>query len=182
MWMTVGIIVFLLIGIYSGTRRGLILQLILSIGFLISYYFASRYYLEVSEYLQLLIPYPSASIDDSFEFYSGALSLQLDEAFYHGISFLLILFLGWLATRFIGGLSRGVKYLPVVKQANSLGGAVIGGILSYVEIFLLLFVLTMLPLDFIQEQFSNSGLARMIVSSTPILSEQIYSWWVSTIN
>ncbi|MER2294358.1 MAG: CvpA family protein [Desemzia incerta] len=182
MWMTFGIIVFLLIGIYSGAKRGLVLQLILSIGFLVSYYFASRYYLEVSEYLQLVVPYPSASIDDSFVFYSGALSFQLDEAFYHGISFLLIIFLGWLVTRFIGGLSRGVKFLPVVKQANSVGGAVIGGVISYVEVFLLLFVLTMLPIDFVQEQFASSGLAKMIVTNTPILSEQIYSWWVSTIS
>ncbi|MFL2100175.1 CvpA family protein [Desemzia sp. FAM 23991] len=181
MWMTIGIIVFLLIGIYSGARRGLVLQLILSLGFLASYYFAGKYYLALSEYLQLMIPYPSASLNDSFVFYNSALGLQLDEAFYHGISFLLILFIGWLLTRFIGGLAQGVKFLPIVKQANSIGGAVLSGIVSYVGIFLVLFVLTMLPIDFIQEQFANSALARMIVENTPALSNQIYNWWVSTI-
>lgn len=181
MLMTIGIIVFLLIGIYSGARRGLVLQLILSLGFLASYYFAGKYYLAVSEYLQLLIPYPSASLNDSFVFYNSVLGLQLDEAFYHGISFLLILFIGWLLTRFIGGVAQGVKFLPIVKQVNSIGGAALSGIVSYVGIFLVLFVLTMLPIDFIQEQFANSALARMIVGDTPALSNQIYNWWINTI-
>lgn len=182
MWMTIGIIVFLLIGIYSGARRGLVLQLLLSLGFLASYYFAGKYYLDVSEYLQLMIPYPSASLNDSFVFYNSALGLQLDEAFYHGISFLLILFIGWLLTRFIGGVAQGVKFLPIVKQVNSIGGAVLSGIVSYVGIFLVLFVLTMLPIDFIQEQFASSALARTIVENTPALSDQIYNWWISTIS
>ena len=181
MWMTIGIIVFLLIGIYSGARRGLVLQLILSLGLLASYYFAGKHYLAVSEYLQLVIPYPSASLNDSFVFYNSTLGLQLDEAFYHGVSFLLILFVGWLLTRFIGGVAQGVKFLPIIKQVNSIGGAVLSGIVSYVGIFLILFILTMLPIDFIQEQFSHSALARTIVENTPVLSDQIYSWWVSTI-
>lgn len=181
MWMTLGIVFFLLIGIYSGYRRGLLLQLILTLGYAISYYFAGKYFLELSEYLQLIVPYPTASLNDSFVFYSDTLGLQLDEAFYHGVSFLVILFTGWLITRIIGGLAQGVKYLPLVKQANSIGGAILSGIVSYIGIFLILFVVTMLPIDFIQEQFANSVLAKMIIEHTPALSEQIYNWWVATI-
>lgn len=181
MWMTLGIVFFLLIGVFSGYRRGLLLQLILTIGFVVSYYFAGKYFLELSDYLQLMIPYPTASLNNSFVFYSDTLGLQLDEAFYNGISFLVILFVGWLLTRVVGGLAQGVRYLPLVKQVNSIGGAALGGIVMYVGIFLMLFILTMLPIDFIQNQFANSSLAKLIIEDTPALSEQIYTWWVTTI-
>lgn len=179
--MTLGIIFFLLMGTYSGYRRGLVLQLILTLGFVISYYFAGKYFSELSEYLQLMIPYPTASLNESFVFYSDTLGLRLDEAFYNGASFLAILFIGWLLTRIVGGLAQGVKYLPLIRQVNSLGGAVLGAATSYIGIFLILFILTMLPIDFIQNQFANSGLAKLIIVHTPALSEQIYQWWVSTI-
>lgn len=181
MLMTLGIVLFLLIGIYSGYRRGLVLQLILTLGFVISYYFAGKYFLELSEYLQLMIPYPTASLNDSFVFYSDTIGLRLDEAFYNGISFLGILFIGWLLTRLLGGLAQGVRYLPLIKQVNSIGGAVLGALVSYIGIFLILFILTMLPMDFIQSQFASSSLARLIIEHTPALSEQIYQWWVGTI-
>lgn len=180
MWMTIGIILILLNGVYIGTRRGLMLQLVLTIGFALSYYFAGKYYVDVANYLKLLIPYPQASLNDSFVFYNQTVGLRLDGAFYNGLSFLVILFIGWLATRFVGGLLNGVTYLPVIKQVNQLGGAVLGGLVTYIALFLLLFILTMLPIDFIQEQFGQSSFARSIVENTPRLTHQIYDWWISS--
>ncbi len=44
MLMTVLIIVVLAIGAYSGARRGLILQFVLTVGYFVSYLLASQYY------------------------------------------------------------------------------------------------------------------------------------------
>ncbi len=180
MWMTLGIIFILFIGMYSGARRGLVLQLILTVGYALSYYFASQYYLKAADHLKLLVPYPQASLNDTFVYYDQAIALHLDDAFYNGISFLLLLGIGWLLTRFVGGLLNGVTALPIIKQVNKLGGAVLGGVVSYVAIFLLLFILTMLPLGFIQEQFAHNALAQSIVEHTPKISHQIYEWWVNS--
>lgn len=180
MWMTVIIILILAVGAYSGARRGLILQLVLTIGYFISYLLASNYYQALGSHLELIVPYPSASETSQFVFYNQALGLNLDGAFYNGVAFILILFVGWLITRFIGGLLNAVAHIPVIKQLNALGGALLNVVVSYVAVFLILFLLTMVPIDAIQEAFSNSWLARTIVEDTPVISSQLYNWWIES--
>ncbi|WP_034550906.1 CvpA family protein [Carnobacterium funditum] len=178
--MTIAILIILALGAYGGARRGLVLQLVLTTGYFISYFVASQYYKALGARLNLLIPYPAASEGTQFSFYNQALGFSLDQAFYNGVAFVLILFVGWLLTRFIGGLLNSLTYIPVIKQLNSLGGAALAFIVSYTGIFLALILLTMLPYDSIQNAFNDSSLAQMIVENTPVLSKQIYNWWIQT--
>ena len=180
MLMTVIIVLLLAIGAYSGARRGLILQLVLTIGYFISYLLASNYYQILGSHLELIVPYPSASESSQFVFYNQALGFDLDGAFYNGVAFILILFVGWLITRFVGGLLNSLTFIPVLKQLNALGGAILNVIVSYVAIFLVLFLLTMVPIDAIQEAFNSSWLARTIVEDTPVISAQLYNLWIET--
>jgi len=178
MLMTVLIIVVLAIGAYSGARRGLILQFVLTVGYFVSYLLASQYYQILGPHLELIVPYPSASESSQFVFYDQALAFNLDGAFYNGVAFIIILFIGWLITRFIGGLLNVVTVIPVIKQLNTLGGALLNFIVSYVAVFLILFLLTMLPVDAVQEAFKDSWLARTILEDTPVISTQLYNWWI----
>lgn len=180
MFMTLAIVIILAIGVYGGARRGLVLQLVLTAGYFISYFVASHYYQVLGEKLALLIPYPAASEGTKFLFYTQAMSFSLDRAFYNGIAFVFVLFIGWLLTRFVGGLLNSLTYIPVLKQVNSLGGAVLAFIVSYTGIFLVLVLLTMLPFPTLQDAFNDSSLAKMIVENTPVLSQQIYNWWIQT--
>lgn len=180
MVMTIGIVFVLVMGFYSGARRGLVLQLVLTIGYVASYYVASQYYSQLAAHLELLIPYPSATESTQFVFYDQVVGFNLDVAFYNGIAFLIILFAGWLITRFIGGLLNALTFVPIVKQLNTLGGGLLNFVVSYAAVFLLLLLLTMLPVDSVQEQFNDSSLARWIVQDTPVLSEQIYQWWIES--
>lgn len=68
----------------------------------------------------------------------------------------------------------------MLKQLNALGGAILNVIVSYVAIFLVLFLLTMVPIDAIQEAFNTSWLARTIVEDTPVISAQLYNLWIET--
>ena len=176
-----GLILFILfIALYSGARRGLILQLILTIGYAVSFWFALNYYQFVSEYVEMIVPYPTpgSSSTNPFVLYGMDLLFQLDGAFYRGLSFILILFAGWLATRLIGGLINFLADLPVIRVVNAIGGAIVSLFVHYVGLFLILFVLSTVPIDFIQNQFETSSLARGIVTTTPELSTQFYDWWV----
>ncbi|ALV22897.1 MULTISPECIES: CvpA family protein [Carnobacterium] len=180
MLMTIAIIVILAIGVYGGARRGLLLQLVMTVGYVAAYIVAGRYYKELGSHLELLIPYPAAAENSQFLFYNQTIGFNLDQAFYNGIAFVLILFIGWLLTRFIGGLLNSIMFIPVLKQLNTLGGAALAFAVTYVGIFLILVLLTMLPMDSVQTAFSNSSLASTIVEKTPVLSQQIYDWWIGT--
>lgn len=174
------IILLLLLSLYSGAKRGLVLQLVLTIGYVISFYFALTYYKTVSEWVEMLVPYPSpsASAESPFVLYGQEITFSLDQGFYNGAAFIGILVIGWILTRFIGGLLNFLTKIPVVKQLNAIGGSVVGFIVQYVGVFLILFLLSMIPISFIQSQFESSALARVIVSETPELSSNIYNWWV----
>jgi uncharacterized membrane protein required for colicin V production len=180
MLLTIALFIILAIGAYGGARRGLVLQLVMTIGYVISYFLAANYYKALGEKLDLLVPYPSASEGTQFVFYTQAIGFNLDQAFYNGVAFMLIVFIGWLITRFIGGLLNPLTYLPVIKQLNTVGGAVLAFVVSYTGIFLVLVLLTMLPFVVIQNAFNDSRLAQTIVESTPVLSKQIYDWWIQT--
>lgn len=174
------ILLLLLLSLYSGFKRGLILQLVLTIGYAISFYFALEYYQEVSNLVEMMVPYPSpvSSNSNPFVLYGHEFIFNLDQGFYNGVAFIGILVLGWIVTRFIGGLLNFLTEIPVVKQINGIGGAIVGFIVQYIGIFLILFLLSMIPIKMIQSQFESSALARTIVSDTPELSTDLYNWWI----
>ncbi|SJN18089.1 Possible colicin V production protein [Marinilactibacillus psychrotolerans 42ea] len=174
------ILLLLLLSLYSGFKKGLILQLVLTIGYAISFYFALEYYQEVSNLVEMMVPYPSpvSSNSNPFVLYGQEFIFNLDQGFYNGVAFIGILVLGWIVTRFIGGLLNFLTEIPVVKQINGIGGAIVGFIVQYIGIFLILFLLSMIPIKMIQSQFESSALARTIVSDTPELSTDLYNWWI----
>ena len=174
------IIIALIVGIYSGARRGLILQLVYLLGYGISFYLAIRYYQIVAGHIEMYVPYPSFTPGTQFVLFDQIQALTLDKAFYRGISFVGILFIGWLVTRIIGYLLTELSYLPVLKQFNSLGGAILGFVLNYVGIFFLLSILTMIPFQQAQDVFANNSLAYVIVDKTPVLTKQVTKMWVES--
>ncbi|MFO8068470.1 MAG: CvpA family protein [Alkalibacterium sp.] len=176
-----GIIIFLLLlSLYSGARRGLVLQLVLTIGYAVSFWVALNYYQRLTEYVKMFVPYPSplSTSENPFVLYSIDFLFELDGAFYQGVSFVLLLFTGWLVTRLLGGLFQALADLPVVRTVNSFGGAALSFVVHYIGIFFVLFVLSMMPIALIQNQFESSALAREIVTDTPAMSQQVYDWWI----
>lgn len=179
--LSLGIILIIAIGFYSGARRGLVLQIVLTIGYLLSYLVARIYYIRLGSQLELFVPYPSATENSTFVFFDHSLGLELDKAFYNAVAFMLIIFVGWLLTRFVGSFLNSLTFFPIVRQANYLGGGMLGFVVSYTAVFLILSILAMIPMEGIQNALGQSGLAQMIVKNTPILSNQIYNWWIGTI-
>lgn len=181
MMLTLIIIIALAIGFYTGVRRGLVLQIVLTVGYLISFITAKKYYLDLGKKLELLVPYPAPTATSQLVFFKGEAIFKLDEAFYAGLAFIIILAIGWLVTRFIGLLCHNLTFFPVVKQLNLLGGGILGFVMVYLGIFFCLLVLTLVPVDFIQNLFKGSSLAHFIVSKTPYFSEKVLELWLSAI-
>lgn len=111
-------------------------------------------------------------------FFNQEIVLELDQAFYGAVAFLLILFIGWLIVRFAAIFARSLTFMPILKQADWVAGGVLSMVVLYIGMFLVLNAVSMIPVDFIQNQFESSGLARFMVKDTPIFSKQIYNLWV----
>lgn len=180
MLLTIGILLTLGIAAYSGAKRGLILQLVMTIGYLLSFLFALRNYEKIRGMLELVVPYPHAALSDNFVLFPPESVLHLDRVFYNGTAFLAILLVGWLLTRLAGGLLSFVTEIPILKQANIAGGAVLNFAVNYVGVFLILFVISTIPMKQVQKQFEASTTAQLIVANTPKLSGQVYEWWSGT--
>ena len=179
--LTIIILIALFIGVYAGVRRGLILQIVHTVGYVLSFYVAKNYYLSLSENLEMLIPYSQPGIGDQMVYYDTLEKLNLDLAFYNALSFLIIIAAGWLVTRILGYMLNSLTFLPVLKQINNLGGAILGFLMQYLGVVLLLSFLTFIPFAFIQNQLAESSLANWIIQNTPYLSSTVYEWWIGVI-
>ncbi len=175
------ILFILLIAFFSGARRGFAMQVVYTVGYVLSFFTAQYFYKQLANHLELYIPYPAVTSTSKMVFFDQAVSFRLDEAFYAGVAFLLILFAGGLITRFIGIFVHSLTYVPILRQVDWLAGGVLAVVVAYVTIFLLLSLLTFVPVDFIQNQFSGNSLARFIVEKTPLLTDKIHDLWVSSV-
>lgn len=176
--LTLLIVLLLAVGFYTGMKRGLVLQIVYTVGYFFVYLIARTCYQPLASKLTLYVPYPSPTSETKLVLFNQNITLDLDRAFYGAVAFLLILFVGWLAVRFLAIFVHGLTYVPIIKQANGLAGGLLSLLVMYVGIFLVLMMLSMIPTDAVQNQFKNSGLAQFIVKDTPIFSKQIYHLWV----
>lgn len=177
--LTIILLVALLLGFYSGYRRGLALQLIRLVGYIITFMLATRYYQPLSEIVEMLIPFPSVQPDTSLAFYDEATSFFLDDAFYYAITFILIGVIGWLVTNFLSILFNRIMYYDFMNHINAIGGGVVNLFITYVIIFFLFFVLSLIPVEFIQQQFVDNPIAYNVVANTPFFSDFAAETWLN---
>lgn len=180
MILTFLILLVLLWTFYTGWRRGIIGQIVYFIGYGLSFVVASQYYEVLGEKLQLWIPYPEAALNQNMLFYQANQVLNLDQSFYAAMGFMTIMAIGWLLTHFIGVFFRS-RGQGIVSHLNRFIGAIVNMIFGYIGIFLILYVLTLLPVDSIQTQLAQSQLAQWMIENTPALSEWIYTWWITNV-
>lgn len=182
---TLAILFILFVGAYSGYRNGLITTLIRTIGYTFTLMLALDYYQAVSEYIYLIVPYPSPffPVDNPYHYYDMEMIFTLDQSYYYLISFALILLLGWMVTRFLSELlSYYTSAIIVPELFNQAGGAVLGFMIHYFAVFLLLLILSTIPYSMIQNRLAESTLADGILTATPRLSEAAYQRFIQDVH
>lgn len=179
--LTLLIVIGLGTGFYAGYRRGFLLQLIYTFGYTVSFFLAQNYYKRLGKSIELLIPYPAPHASTELVLYDKSLLFDLDKSFYAVLAFMMILFIGWLVTRFIGMLSYAVTFIPLIKQGNELAGGLLNVAITYIGLVIFLTMFAMIPLDIVQNMFKKSYLARTLVESTPMLSSLLKNWWITRI-
>ena len=169
------ILVILLIGVLIGLKRGFILQLVHMTGFIVAFILAYVFYGDLAPNLKMWIPFPS--IGDSSTLNMFFESVGLETAYYNAIAFAIVFFATKILWQMIGSLLNFITYLPILKQLNRWGGAILGFAEVYLIMFIILYIGALLPMDSIQEPLTGSFLAESIVKHTPFLSEQVKDLW-----
>lgn len=175
------IILILAYSFYMGYRRGLVMQAIQALGYLITFLLATRFYEDIAGSIELLVPFASVQQNSNLVFYSERQSFMLDQAFYQAITFVAIFLIGWLLTKFISLFFRRISYYPILGKDNQIVGGLLNLCFSFIFVFILLFILSLIPIEIIQQLFVDNPLAFRIVSDTPILSDWAVQTWL-TIN
>lgn len=172
------IILLLILGAYRGSKRGLLLELLHIVGFIASIWIASQYYLPVSKWIEMYIPYPSYLPDTvSFALFTSEQALVLDQVFYKAVAFIGILIVCGIIINIIGYVAKELGRLPIINEVNTIGGAVLGVVSNYITLFFLLSVVSLLPLEGAQKIYKESAIATYIVEKTPYFTEQVAKWW-----
>lgn len=177
--LTILIIIFLALSFYTGWRRGLAMQAIRLLGYIITFVLATRYFDQFSNVIEMFVPFPSIQPNTELAFYDEAMSFLLDAAFYRVLTFILIGIVGWLITNYISLFFTKLMYYDFLNYFNRIGGAIINTLIVYVMIFIVLFTLSLIPIEFIQQQFVNNPIAYYIVANTPWLSQFAAETWLS---
>ena len=176
------ILLLLVIAFYVGGRRGGPLQVAYSIGYLISFLVAASQYQDLAKKIELFVPYLSVTPDSKMVFYTLAESLDLDKSYYAAVAFIFIFFIGWLVTRFIGIFLYNLRFKRMTKNFDWLISGVLNALTVYLVIFLVMSVLSMLPLATIQNVFRNSFAARTVVEHTPFFSWFFEGLWFTNLS
>ena len=143
-------------------------------GFIIALVVSYKYYQILAEKFVLWIPYPGVTAGSKLSF--AVEQLDLDETFYRLLAFVLIFLVVKFGLQLIASMFDFLKYLPVLGFISRFVGAAFGFVEFYILIFLVLYLVAILPLDFIQNILANQYL-RAMFEHTPILSEAVKNWW-----
>lgn len=172
---TLFILFYLVVGLYTGARRGLTLQLVYIAGYFITFIVALMNYEGLAKFISVYIPYPSYVPGNQLVIFSQAQAMELDQPFYKLVAFLMIMILGWLVVRFLGYISSELTFLPLFKQFNTISGAVLGFLMNYLFIYFILYAIAMIPSSPMQK-IVEGGLPNLIITKTPILTQLVSNW------
>ncbi|MFC7061583.1 CvpA family protein [Halobacillus seohaensis] len=173
------ILFILLLGIFTGFKRGFILQLFHLIGFIVAFVVGVLYYDDLAPKLLLWIPYPDLPEDASWAIFLE--NLPLETAFYNAIAFAIIFFGVKIILQIVASMLDFVSDLPVLSTINGLLGGILGFVERYVILFVLLYIVALVPLEAIQSAIDGSFLAQFIIEHTPVLSAQLKNLWIEQV-
>lgn len=158
-----------------GLRRGFILQAIHLLGYIISFIVATVYYKQLAEKLSLFIPYGGLDSESMWAVFID--TMPLEHAFYNGVAFVMIFVITKIVLHIIGAMLDFVARIPIIKQLNTIGGAILGFIEVYLITFIILFIIALIPIEQVQTIIAKSNLALFIIEKTPFLTNRLEALW-----
>lgn len=178
MFFNVVILLIFAIAIYAGARRGVIMQGVYTVCYGLLLMLAAHFCQSIGGKIQLWVPYPSAVETSRFTFFEKSVGLSLDQAFYNGVGFILVIVAGVLVIKFLLLFVSHLTFIQFPQPYGQILGGFLSFIVSYVAIFLVLYCLALIPVSSIQQALDHSVLAKIMVLHTPVLTRFITDLWI----
>lgn len=141
-WLDIVFIFIVLLSIFSGLKKGMMLQLLDLFGFIVSWILALKLGPELGERLDGLFNISAFLHSLEIELFSF---LHLEEYAVTLIGVFTILILSGMVLFFLGRVLRLFSSLPLIKQFNSLFGAALGAAKGFLFILIIIILLNFLP-------------------------------------
>jgi uncharacterized membrane protein required for colicin V production len=172
--MTLILLILLIIGVVVGYRRGFILQFFHLVGTLAAVTIAALNYETLADRLDLILPYPSTTETMSNPIFPDIMDAEY--AYYDISAFFIIFIVAKILIQIVVSAFDYFQQIPVFGVVGEILGAVLGLIEMIYVLAVILFMLSMVPLEFIQTPIEESGLANFILDNTFILSDRFMEW------
>lgn len=178
--LTLIIVAFLAYSFYAGARRGIALQGVYTIGYLVVLIVARLLAGVLKPIVALWVPYPSATLDSKMVFFGSDVVLKLDDAFYYGVAFFAIMLVGWAIVRLAVLAVKELEFLNYHDDTASwLAAGMLNMICAYFFMFFALYLLALVPVNGLQQLLGNSHAAVLMIRYTPLASQYVANWWIN---
>lgn len=155
------LVIFLVLGTYAGTRKGLIKSAVSFIGLVAIIIISYSLKTPVANFLIDNFPF--------FQYYGGLTSLNI--LVYNLVSFVVIFILLYCILNIIitltGFIDTLLKFTVIWIIPSKIGGALLGFLEAWVFLFLILFVLTQFNVT--NNFINNSKVSDIILNHTPVV-------------
>lgn len=155
------LVIFLVLGTYAGTRKGLIKTAVSFIGLVAIIIISYSLKTPVANFLIDNFPF--------FQYYGGLTSLNI--LVYNLVSFVVIFILLYCILNIIitltGFIDTLLKFTVIWIIPSKIGGALLGFLEAWVFLFLILFVLTQFNVT--NNFINNSTVSDIILNHTPVV-------------
>lgn len=159
------IAVVLLLSLWRGWRQGFVMQLTKIAGLILAAVVAFWYHRPVAEQLAQRLPVSGAGQSAS----SFAALPFVQDGLYNIIAFALLAFVTGLIVRYVGSLLNSVAQLPVLSIVNRLTGSVIAFLKTGIIFLLVVSVLSLIPVEEVQQTIDSSWFASHAKQQVPSL-------------
>lgn len=161
MILSIIIVMFILMGVIVGIKRGFTYQLIKMLSTFVVFIFAL---LLKNKVALIFVKY--------FNFLDIDKSLSI--IFYRGISFILLCFILKMIIRLLLKISRNFEKLLNATIILGIPSKILGGILGFIEYYIYVFIiLLILSIPVFNINVKSSSVARTILTDTPALSKKV---------
>lgn len=168
------ILLLLLVSFIAGKRKGFLRQVIQLIGFLTAFVVAFVFSEILGTALSSLFPFPKG--EDAIQtFLFGVFSVK--EWFYRVVAFFLLFFVTNIVFRIISNVFHTLVKWPILNGINQLFGGIVGFIQTYLFLFIILFIASVIPNENVMTMLQHSFVATMMLEHTPILSNLTNEWF-----
>ena len=162
------LLVLLFAGIIIGLKRGFILQFFHIASSIIAIIAALALRDQVAPLLKTWIPMPPVDQNPTF----SLVAVSFESFYYGAIAFILIFILVKIVLSILGSFINAIANVPILRELNKVGGGVLGFVEVYLVLFVLVYLAMLLPSE-ISSMIADSFIADYMIHHTPYLSDAL---------